>query len=527
MARSTLRRTIGAGFAALVLTAAPVGAQEVTLGLATAVTSMDPHFHNLASNINIAMHVFDRLIEQDERQNLRPGLASEWKALNDTTWEFKLRRGVKFHDGSDFDATDVAVSIKRVGWVPNSPSSFTVYTRSIKETIIVDPHTMRFVTHAPAPLLPVDLSSIAIVSRKHAETATGEFNAGRATIGTGPFKFVRYLPGDRVDFERNEGYWGDKPHWRKATVRLISNDAARVAAILAGDVQAIDSVPPTDLAKLRATPSISLTSMPSNSVLFLHVDHHRDQSPFVADKAGAPLAKNPLRDARVRKAMSKAINRQAIVERVMEGAAIPAASLLAPGFFGSSPKLVPDAFDPDGARKLLADAGYPNGFALTIYGPNDRYTNDEKVLQALAPMLSRIGIDTKVVALPWAVFITQAGPPNYAYSSFLIGNSATTGESSFGLRAQFATVNPAAGMGTSNRARYSNPQVDAKLKEALTTVDDAKRRRLLEETEEIAMGEQAIIPILHQVHNYATRKGIAYTARTDSYMVAQMLRPAN
>ncbi len=148
-------------------------------------------------------------------------------------------------------------------------------------------------------------------------------------------------------------------------------------------------------------------------------------------------------------------------------------------------------------------------------------------MQAIAPMLSRIGIDTKVVALPWAVFIAQAGPPNYAYSSFLIGNSATTGESSFGLRAQFATVNPAAGMGTSNRARYSNPQVDAKLKEALTTVDDAKRRRLLEETEEIAMAEQAIIPILHQFHNYATRKGIAYTARTDSYMVAQMLRPAN
>ena len=138
MSRSTLRRTIGAGFAALVLVAAPVGAQEVTLGLATAVTSMDPHFHNLASNINIAMHVFDRLIEQDERQNLRPGLASEWKALNDTTWEFKLRHGVKFHDGSDFDAADVAVSIKRVSWVPNSPSSFNVYTRSIKEAIITD-----------------------------------------------------------------------------------------------------------------------------------------------------------------------------------------------------------------------------------------------------------------------------------------------------------------------------------------------------------------------------------------------------
>jgi peptide/nickel transport system substrate-binding protein len=507
--------------------ATPATAQDIALGLGTAVTSLDPHFHNLASNIKMSMHIFEPLVDQDERQRPVPDLASAWRTIDDTTWEFTLRRGVRFHDGQEFGAEDVAATLRRVPWVPNSPNSFVTYTRAITETIIVDPYTVRFRTASPYPLLPNDLSSVEIISRRYEHAPTADFNNGQAAVGTGPFRFVAYLPGDRVTLQRNDAYWGVQPHWQNVTLRVITNQPSRVAALLANDVQAIDDVPPSDLAKLRSDASITVLRGPSNSVLFLHMDQFREQTPFATDRSGAPLPSNPFRDRRVRMAISKAINRAGIVERVMEGAAVPAASLLADGFFGSSPRLKPDTFDPEAARRLLTEAGYPNGFGLTIHGPIGRYVNDNLVLQAIAPMLVRIGIDTKVVVLPWATFIAQASAPTYAYSMLLIGNSATTGEASFGLRVQFATVDPLKGMGGSNRARYSNPLVDGVLGRAMATIDDTKREALLQEVSEIAMHDQAIVPLFHQENIFAVRRGLQYTPRTDGYMAAYMIRPAN
>jgi len=309
------------------------------------------------------------------------------------------------------------------------------------------------------------------------------------------------------------------------TLKIIPNNSARVAALLAGDVQIIEQVPSTEYAKLKSNPDIAISQIVGNRLIYLAMDSFRDQSPFVTDKEGAVLPNNPLKDARVRRALSKAINRQAIVDRIMDGVALPAGGLLPEGFFGVSPRLKPDAYDPEGARRLLAEAGYPDGFAVTIHGPNDRYINDEKILQAIAPMLIRVGISTKVVALPWAVFIAQASAPNYAYSMLLIGNGATTGEASFPIRAQFATVNPKTGMGASNRARYSNPQVDALLAQAMATVDDARRDLLLQQTAEVAMADQAVVPLFYGDDIYALRKGFSYTARPDGYMAAFMVRP--
>jgi peptide/nickel transport system substrate-binding protein len=298
-----------------------------------------------------------------------------------------------------------------------------------------------------------------------------------------------------------------------------------MATLLAGDVQAIDDVPPADYATLKSNPNVSVVRAQSNSVLFLHMDSFRDQTPFVTDKQGQPLARNPFKDRRVRLAISKAMNRQAIVDRVMDGTATPASQLLAEGFFGVSTKLRPEPFDPDGAKALLAEAGYPNGFAVTIHGPNDRYPNDDKVLQAVAPMLTRIGIDTKVIAQPWTVFISQASTPTYAYSMLLIGNSATTGEMSFPLRAQVATVNAEKGMGASNRARYSNPTVDKAIDAALATVDDGKRDMLLQQASEIAMHDQALVPLFYGDYIYGLRKGLAYTGRSDGYIPAFKIQP--
>lgn len=530
MLKMNRRRLAGAFAAAAIVVvtgAVPGQAQDLTVGLGANVTSMDPHFHNLSPNSNIANHIFGKLIDQDERQRLKPDLATEWKALDDTTWEFKLRRGVRFHDGSEFTAEDVVASLKRVPWVPNSPSSFRVYTQGIVSWNIVDPHTIRFKTAKVYPLLPVDLSTIFVVSRKHEQSQTGDFNTGRATIGTGPFKFVEYVPGDRIVLVRNDDYWGPKPHWQRVTLKLITNNSARVAALLAGDVQVIEAVPATDYAKLKGSPNLTVTQIGSNRLIYLHMDSFRDQTPFATDKAGAPLARNPLKDARVRKALSMSVNRQAIVERIMENIAIPAGGLMAEGFFGASPKLTPDKYDPDGARKLLAEAGYPNGFGLTIHGPNDRYPNDEKILQALGPMFSRIGVDTKVVAQPWATFAAQSSAPNYAYSVVLVGWGAGTGEVSSPLRALLSTVNREAGMGAANRGRYSNPKVDSLTQQALATTDDGKREKLLQEASEVAMADTGIIPLHYQINVWAARKGLKYEARADEYTLATSVTRAD
>ena len=310
---------------------APAVAQDLAIGVQGAITSIDPHFHALAPNNNVASHIFDRLVHQDEKQRLVPGLATAWTALDDLTWDFRLRRDVRFHDGSEFDARDVLATLKRVPWVPKSPSSFTGFVRPIVETVVVDPHTIRFRTAAPAPLLPTMLSAVNIVSRKAAEAPTGEFNSGKAAVGTGPFRFVEFVPNDRVVLARNDAYWGTRAAWARVTLKLIANNAARTAALLAGDVQMIEAVPSQDMARLRQNAEISLHRITSNRVIYLAFDQAREQTPFATDKEGALLPNNPLKDPRVRQAISKAINREGIAERIFEGDAIPAGGFLPQG----------------------------------------------------------------------------------------------------------------------------------------------------------------------------------------------------
>ena len=500
-------------------------AQDLVIGLQGSITSMDPHFHALGPNNNVAAHVFDRLLHQDEKQRLIPGLATEWKPIDELTWEFRLRRGVKFHDGSEFDAQDVIATFKRVPWVPNSPSSFTGFVRPIVEAVAVDPHTLRFKTAVPAPLLPVMLSAVNIVNRKAVEAPTADFNSGKAAIGTGPFRLVEFVPSDRVVLARNDAYWGVRPAWTKVTLKLIPNNAARTAALLAGDVQMIEAVPSADLPRLRANKDLALHRVTSSRVIYLAFDQARDQTPFVTDKAGALLPNNPLKDSRVRMAISKAINRQGIVERVFEGDAIAAGGLLPEGAFGASLQLRPEPLDQDGARKLLAQAGYPNGFAMTIHGPSDRYPNDERVLQAIGPMLARVGIDTKVETRPWATYVSTASAPTYAYSVMLFGWGSNTGEVSDSLRALLATPNREKGMGASNRGRYSNPRFDQMLERALGTIDDQLREQHLFDASELAIGENGIVPLYYQVNTWATRRELTYAARQDEYSLAQFVRP--
>jgi peptide/nickel transport system substrate-binding protein len=524
MSRSPLCR-VGLALFAAAAAIASASAADLTIGLATDITAIDPHYHNVTPNNGAASHIFGYLVERNEKSQLQPGLATEWKTIDPLTWEFKLRRGVKFHDGSDFTAADVVASIERVPTVPNSPSPFTAYTKQIKEVAVVDPYTIRFRTATPYPLMPSDMTQVLIISKSAAKASTDDFNSGKAAIGTGPYKLVRYAKGDRVELVRNDNYWGGKTPWDKVTLRLLPQDAPRVAALLAGDVQVIENVPTSDAPTLKKDKRLSVFRTVADRLIYLHIDSDRDQSPFVTDKAGKPLAKNPLKDARVRKAMSKAINRPAIVERVMEGEAIAAGQLIPDFLFGATKSLKVEPYDPEGAKKLLADAGYPDGFALTIHAPNNRYVNDAKVAQTVAQMLARAGVDTKVVAMPSSTFFTQA--TELKFSLMLVGWSTGTGEASSSLKALLMTYNRDKGYGTANRGRYSNAKVDALTEDALQTVDDVKREAYLQRATELAINDTGVIPLHFQVNLWATRDGISYVPRTDEYTLAWKFKPGS
>jgi peptide/nickel transport system substrate-binding protein len=501
-------------------------AQELILALSTPITSIDPHYHNLTPNNALARHYFDALISTDEFQNLVPGLAVSWRTVNETTWEFKLRKGVKWHDGSAFTAEDVLATLKRAPNVPNSPASFAAFIRPIIEATAADSHTLIFKTAKPHPLLPIEISNVMIVPKAIAETAkTEDFNSGKAVIGTGPFKFVEYKSGDRVVLARNDAYWGPKPAWAKVQQRMISNSAARVAALLASDVQLIENVPTTDAENLRANKNLRLGEVVSNRLIYLHMDTGREKnSPFIRTKDGKPMEANPLRDVRVRKAISMALNRDAIVDRVMEKMAVPAGQLLPEQFFGTSKRLKPEKFDPEAAKKLLAEAGYPNGFQMTLHAPNNRYINDEKIAQAVAQYLTRIGIDTKLESMPSAIFFTRG--TKLEFSFMLAGWSSSTGDTSSPLRSLLGTFDPAIGSGSANRGRFSDPGLDAMVSTALTQVDDTKRGMLLAAASEKAVALLGLIPVHYEVSVWGMRKNISYKARADQYTLAQDIKLA-
>jgi len=525
MRQASLRRALlAAALAAGVALTPHAAAQELKIAVAADVTSIDPHFFNLFPNNNIAEHIFDKLVQMDADSRMIPGLATSWKTIDPTTWEFRLRKGVKFHDGSELTAEDVAFSIDRVAKIPNSPGPFVAYTKAITSVQIVDPYTIRFKTAAPHPLMPNDLSTIYIVSRKVATGATTEdFNTGKATVGSGRFKFVRYANGDRVELARNDAYWGEKAPWEKVTFRIVKNEASRVAALLSGDVDAIEQPPIADLPRVKSDPRFTVSSKISHRVIYFNFDHLERSSPFVTGRDGKPLAANPLRDLRVRKAISKAINRPAIAERVMEGQATPAGQLVSEKLFGHVPGMKAEAFDPEGAKKLLAEAGYPDGFNLTIHGPSGRYVNDEKIVQAVAQMLTRVGIASKVETAPMGPYSGRASKQEFSFH--MVGWGASTGEASSPLRSLLATFNRDKGLGAVNWGRYSNPKVDYVVEQAIQQVDDENRRAMLQQATKLAMDDLGIMPIHFQYTIWATKKGVAYTPRTDEYTLAFQFRP--
>ncbi len=502
-------------FAWLLLLTPPAMAQQRTLNIAVggAFTSMDPHYHNLNPNNVLTEYVFDRLVRFDPNYQPEPALAVSWKVIDPTTWELKLRPGVTFHDGTPFTADDVVFTFARIPLLLSSPSSFNFAVKPIRQIEVVDPLTIRLHTAEPSPLMAFNLANVKIISRKNGEGAsTGDYNTGKAAIGTGPYRVAAFLVGDHAVFVRNEAWWDAKPVWTTVNYRVIANDAARNAALQSGDVDAIDQVPTRDVASLKQNPKVTIVSAPGQRLIYIAMDDAREQTPWLTDLGGNRLAANPLRDPRVRKALSLAINRDAIRDRVMDGFSAPTGQLMPAGASGYDPSIKPDAYDPAQARTLLAAAGFPQGFGLTLHGPNDRYVNDSRIVEAIAQMWTRVGVKTIVDTMPSAAYFSRA--IRFEFSIRLTGWASDTGEASSNLATLIASSDPDKGRGAIfDPTHYANARVDALIEQSLATIDTAAREDLYRQATRLAMADEPIIPLHHQVNVWAFRKGLSFHFR--------------
>jgi peptide/nickel transport system substrate-binding protein len=508
-------------FALWSLVACTAQSAELRIGVGADITSLDPHHINIGSNSSALWHFYDALTHVNADARLIPGLAESWRTVDATTWEFKLRKNVKFHDGSPFTADDVIASIERARAMEKNGGQFAGFTKAITEMKAVDANTLRFKTAGPYALLPYDLVSIFIISRKMQAATSEDFNAGKFTGGTGNFKLTSFKRGDRVEMVRNDAYWGGAPPWEKVSLRILPNDGPRIAALLAGDVDMIENIPTTDAAKLKSKPEFRLAQKVSWRTIFFTMDQSRDQVPGLTGKDGKPLAKNPFKDIRVRQAISKALNRGAIAQRVMEGMAIPASNVVAPPVFGYAKDLQADAADPEGAKKLLAAAGYPDGFSMTLYAPNNRYVNDEQVAQAVAQMLTRIGIQTKVETMPVTVYLGKARNGEFPFA--MLGWGSFAGD--LALRTLLATPDPDKGFGAWNWGKHTLPAMDKLLIEGFANTDEKKREAIAVQAMTLAMKNYGVIPVHHQIVSWAMKKNLDYAARTDEFTFAQHVKP--
>ena len=500
------RRRIAAAVAAALTISSPLLAQTLTIGAQTPPSALDPHFHNTTNNnMVLRSQIFDSLFDVNTRGEREPRLATALRNIDDLTWEVTLREGVRFHDGTPFEAEDVAWTFARIPTVPNSPALFTPAVRTIAAVEVINPTTIRIRTREPNPLLPWDLAGPVILSRRvHGPNnpATSEFNSGRLAIGTGPYRFASYTHNERLEVTRNPTFWGPPEPWERVVYRYIPQGGSRVAALLSGEVDLIDYVPAQDIARIRGDNRFALFIGDSVTYVYLAPDSMRETTPFATDRQGRPLPRNPLADRRVRQALSLGINRELIADRLYQGQAVAAdqfASRIAEHRIEGLPPL---PFDPARARALLTEAGYPDGFRLTIHGPNGFFPLDDNLMQAIAQQWSRIGIETQVQALPPANLFTRA--TNREFSIFMTYFSAFLTISP--LRQIVMTRDPERGWGPFNRTRHSNPQLDALLAQAMTSMDEGRRRDLTQQAMRMVIEEFPVLPIIHLRNAWAGRR---------------------
>jgi peptide/nickel transport system substrate-binding protein len=519
------------GGVALGSLASPAQAQDpasedrsLVMALSTVPDSLDPYYHNLAPNLVISGQLFDSLIAVDAQRHLIPALAVSWKPIAEDQWEIKLRPDVKFHDGSSFDAQDVVASWARVPTV-TGPSSFTVFTETVKSITVIDPLTLHLQTHGPFPLLPAYLTQVSIIPSELEKTPTAAFNDGSAVIGTGPYRYEAGSAGHTLVLSANPDYWGGKPEWDTVEIRFIPNDADRVTALIGGTVDLINAVPPADVQRLESNSALRVSKMVSDRVIYLSVDFDRPQTPFAHTADGTPLEENPFQKFKVRQAISAAINRQAIVDELLYGQGVPAGQLAPDWMEGASTKLKVQPFDLVKARALLKEAGYPDGFVTVLHGPNNRYVRDADIARSVALMLTGAGIATSADTFPAAEFFPRNKKREFSFT--LRGWSSDTGEAGYSVKALMGTRDVDAGQGTANHSRYSNPELDRVIEAADRELDPDKRRALVQKAMELGIHDLGQIPLHFQMNIWASRKAVEMTPRSDELTFIRDVHPVS
>lgn len=527
MTNGNLART---GMAALLLSVSMLSntafAQEkdtLVVGMATAITTLDPHEASSSPNNSTNRHIWDSLINRGGAAENLPQLAKDWRRIDDTHWEFTLRDDVKFHDGSVFDSEDVVASLLRVRDKPSQ--SYSSYTRMIKNVEATGPHTVVVETVAPDPLILNSLSRLRIISADCADASVASFETGECAIGTGPFRFVSYTPGADLKLERNEDYFDGAFAWKNLTIRFLPDDGARLAALLTHEADLIEKLPAEGTGRVEEDAELKVVRKQSTRIVYLGMDSTDDgPSPFVTAKDGSALTENPLADLRVRKALLMAMNREAIVDRVMQFNGTVAHQWVAEGYFGHSPDVVPVAYDTEGAKALLAEAGYPDGLKLTLHSPSGRYVKDSEVTQAAGQMLARIGIDTSVEVMPWSMYADRYAAGEF--SVFLASWGINTGEVSNPAIAIIATKDADKGTGRANGGNVSDPEIDELLAKATSTLDEGEREELLRQVSKLTADRVWILPMHYENVVLGASAGVNYQPRGDQYTLSYYITPA-
>lgn len=499
-------------------------AKELRVGLRAGPESMEPHYMAAGHQIAAIKNIFEALVFLDENLQVQPGLAVKWENVDDLTWKFQLRPNVKFHNGEAFTAEDVKFSFDRVPHAAGPDGGLVISTRNINKVTVVDPLTVLIQTSVANPALPQDIARIGIVPRSIGKATVEDFNSGKAAIGTGPFKFASFKA--RTDFvvTANKDYWAGAPAWSKVIFTELSNDAARIAALMSKRVDLINYVPFADVQRLKRDSGTE--AVQGNSIyIFLLYPDHRPQNDQITDKSGKPLPKNPLVDPRVRRALSLAIDRKAISNKALEGFAKPANQIIDDNFFGAIENSTPLEYNTKKAKALLAEAGYPDGFKIPLYCTNDRLPGDGATCTALGQMFARIGIDTQVNAVSRTVYLPARTRGEYMLT--MSGWGSVTGEAGYTLAAIGHTNDSSKGLGAFNVFNLSDPKADELIAKAMRTVNNETRQKLFQEATEIMLNDGDLIPVVQLSSVWGARKGmLKFKPRIDEETLPYYIKPA-
>lgn len=504
--------------AMVALTGSLANAETVRWAAAGDALTLDPHAQNEGPTHTLNHQIYEPLLHRDMAGKIVPALATEWAPTDDpNVWEFKLRQGVKFHDGADFTAEDVVFSLKRAQ-LPES--GMKELLASVTDVVAVDDHTVHIVTNGPNPILPSNLSNLFIMDKGWAEannvTKPQDFKSGeetyavRNTNGTGAFVLESREPDAKTVLRANENYWGKGEFPLDVTELVftpIQNAATRVAALLSGEVDFIQDVPVQDLDRVSSADGLDVRTAPQNRVIFFGMnvgdaDITRD------DVEG----KNPFADKRVREAMNMAIDREAIKQVVMRGQSIPAGIISPPFVHGWTEAL--DSLPPvdiEKAKQLMADAGYGDGFSVQLDCPNDRYINDEAICQAVVGMLAQIGIKVRLDAKTKAQHFPLIEKLETDF--YMLGWGVPTFDSEYIFN--FLVHGRDAKYGSYNGTRYANAELDAKIESLASETDLAKRDQTIADIWQVVQAETIYLPIHHQVLNWGVRENIAFDVQPE------------